>query len=208
MIALIVAGEAVFFLPFVLARVFRPTLLDVFGLTNVELGAAFFFYGVVAMLAYFPGGPLADRFAPRKLMAFALAATAVGGVAMASIPSLVVLKFLYGFWGVTTILLFWSPLIRATRHWAGGRLPGRAFGFLDGGRGLVAASVGSIAVAVFGALLPVDVESAAPEELRNGVPTGHSHFYRNHLRRIFSRLAGTGRGDASGGGFASGRGFA
>ena len=31
--SLIVAGEAVFVLPFVVARVFRPTLLDVFGVT-------------------------------------------------------------------------------------------------------------------------------------------------------------------------------
>jgi hypothetical protein len=60
MLALVVAGEAVFFLPFVLPRIFRPTLLEVFALTNLELGIAFSVYGVVAMLAYFPGGPLAD----------------------------------------------------------------------------------------------------------------------------------------------------
>ncbi|GAG23162.1 unnamed protein product, partial [marine sediment metagenome] len=94
------AGEAVFFLPFVLPRVFRPTLLDVFHLTNFELGIAFSVYGVVAMLAYFPGGPLADRFSARKLMAFALLATSIGGLVMASIPSLAALKVLYGFWGV------------------------------------------------------------------------------------------------------------
>ena len=64
--ALIAAGEAVFLLPFVLARVFRPTFLDVFGITNLQLGVAFSFYGVVAMLAYFAGGPLADRFSARR----------------------------------------------------------------------------------------------------------------------------------------------
>ena len=41
LLALIAAGETIFFLPFVLARVFRPTLLEVFGLTNLELGTAF-----------------------------------------------------------------------------------------------------------------------------------------------------------------------
>ena len=68
LLALIAAGEAVFFLPFVLARVFRPTLLDVFGITNLELGTAFSLYGVVAMVAYFAGGPLADRFSARTWM--------------------------------------------------------------------------------------------------------------------------------------------
>jgi hypothetical protein len=38
---LIAAGEAVFLLPFVLDRVFRPTFLDVFGVTNLQLGTAF-----------------------------------------------------------------------------------------------------------------------------------------------------------------------
>jgi len=166
-LALIVAGEAVFFLPFVLPRVFRPTLLDVFHLTNLELGIAFSVYGVVAMLAYFPGGPLADRFSARKLMAFALLATSIGGLVMASIPKLAELKVLYGFWGVTTILLFWAPLIRATRAWGGAKLPGRAFGILDGGRGLVAASIGSGAVALFSFFMPDEVQSATPDQRAN-----------------------------------------
>ncbi|QDT04096.1 Inner membrane protein YqcE [Rubripirellula lacrimiformis] len=163
-LALVVAGEAVFFLPFVLPRVFRPTLLDVFGLTNLELGIAFSVYGVVAMLAYFPGGPLADRYPARKLMAFALLATSMGGLVMTSIPSLAALNGLYGFWGVTTILLFWAPLIRATRAWGGAKLPGRAFGILDGGRGLVAAAIGSGAVALFAFFMPDEVQSASPEQ--------------------------------------------
>lgn len=168
-LALIVAGEAVFFLPFVLPRIFRPTLLDVFGLTNLELGIAFSVYGIVAMLAYFPGGPLADRFSARNLMAFALVATSIGGLMMASIPSLRALKVLYGLWGVTTILLFWAPLIRATRAWGGAKLPGRAFGFLDGGRGLVSAAIGSGAVALFAFFMPDEVRSATPEQRANAL---------------------------------------
>ena len=165
--ALIVAGEAVFFLPFVLPRIFRPTLLDVFHLSNLELGIAFSVYGVVAMLAYFPGGPLADRFSARKLMAFALFATSIGGLVMASIPSLAVLKILYGFWGVTTILLFWAPLIRATRKWGGTTRPGSAFGVLDGGRGLVSAAIGSGAVTLFAFFMPEDVQTATPDQRAN-----------------------------------------
>ena len=167
MLALIVAGEAVFFLPFVLPRIFRPTLLDVFHLTNFQLGIAFSVYGVVAMLAYFPGGPLADRYSARKLMALALLATSVGGLALATIPSLAALKLLYGFWGVTTILLFWAPLIRATRDWGGSKLPGRAFGILDGGRGLVAAAIGSGAVALFSFFMPDEIQNATPDQRAN-----------------------------------------
>ena len=62
LILLILAGEAAFFLPFVIQRVFRPTFLDVFGLTNYQLGICFSVYGLVALFSYFFGGTLADRF--------------------------------------------------------------------------------------------------------------------------------------------------
>ncbi|MCF7761976.1 MAG: MFS transporter [Cephaloticoccus sp.] len=160
MLALVVAGESIFFLPFVLARIFRPTLLEVFHLTNLELGMAFSFYGVVAMVAYFFGGPLADRFAPRGLLAVALVTTAAGGLLLLVIPSPFQLQLLFAYWGFTTIALFWSALIRATREWGGESLQGAAFGLLDGGRGLLTAVMGSVLVAIYAGLLPNDVVSA------------------------------------------------
>ena len=169
MFALILAGEAIFFLPFVLPRIFRPTLLDVFDLTNLQLGIVFSVYGVVAMLAYLPGGPLADLFSGRRLMTLALVATSVGGIIMSTIPSLEVLKWLYGFWGITTILLFWAPLIRTTRAWGGEKLPGRAFGILDGGRGLAAASIGTAAVVLFSVLIPDQPDEMTPDERANAL---------------------------------------
>jgi MFS family permease len=163
-VALIAAGEAVFLLPFVLARVFRPTFLAVFGITNLQLGTAFSLYGVVAMVAYFAGGPLADRFSARRLMTAALVATGLGGGILAQIPSTRVMNLLWAFWGLTTILLFWAAMIRATREWGGVSAQGRAYGLLDGGRGLLAALIASFSVFVFAALLPSDVASATPDQ--------------------------------------------
>jgi len=160
MTTLIIAGETVFLLPFVVPRIFRPTLLDVFDLNNLQLGIAFSIYGIVAMLAYFAGGPLSDRFSARRLMAIALFTTSLGGILLANTPPLNVLMWLYGFWGLTTILLFWAALIRATREWGGQNSQGRAYGVLDGGRGLVAALLASISVAIFAALLPSDPADA------------------------------------------------
>ena len=50
---------------------------------------------------------------------------------------------------MTTILIFWAPLIRATREWAGKDEQGRAFGILDSGRGLASAVIASIAAISF-----------------------------------------------------------
>ncbi|MFA9410306.1 MAG: MFS transporter, partial [Deltaproteobacteria bacterium] len=83
---LIVAGEAVFGLPFHVTRFFRPTVLEVFEFTNTELGAVQAAYGVVAMLAYFPGGLLADRFSARRLLTGSLLCTSLGGFYFASVP--------------------------------------------------------------------------------------------------------------------------
>jgi nitrate/nitrite transporter NarK len=162
--ALIAAGEAVFFLPFVVARIFRPTLLDVFGLTNFELGLAFSVYGLVAMAAYFAGGFLADRYPANRLMAVALGATGLGGLVMVQVPGLGTLKILFGYWGLTTIFLFWAALIRATRMWGGANRQGSAYGLLDGGRGLFAALMASVSVAIFAGMLPGDAATATLAE--------------------------------------------
>ena len=149
MILLILSGEAIFILPFVLPRVFRPTVLDVLELDNVELGLCFSVYGLVAMVSYVFGGPLADKYQPRKLIAVALWMTALGGFLFAQYPALWVLQVLYGWWGFTTIFLFWAPMIKATRIWGGANSQGRAFGFLDGGRGLTGALFSLLGVLVF-----------------------------------------------------------
>ena len=148
-IILILAGEGIFFLPFVLARIFRPTLLHVFDITNLELGTAFSAYGIVAMVSYFFGGPLADRFQSRDLMSLALALTAIGGIYMYYIPTYDELIWLYAFYGFTTIFLFWAAMIKATRLWAGDDFQGRGFGLLEGGRGAAAALIGTIGLYVF-----------------------------------------------------------
>ena len=115
-------------LPFVLARVFRPTLLEVLGLSNLQLGAAYSAYGLVAVGAYFLGGPIADRFGPRRLIVIALLATAAGGLVYTQRPSAAWLVALYAWWGLTTILLFWAAMLRATREWGGTGAQGREQG--------------------------------------------------------------------------------
>lgn len=166
LILLILAGESVFILPFVLQRVFRPTVLKVFELDNVSLGLCFSVYGFVALISYLLGGPLADKYQPRKLIAIALWMTALGGLVFATFPDYLMLQILYGFWGFTTIFLFWSPMIKATRVWGGQNSQGKAFGFLDGGRGLVGALFGTLGVLVFAHFMSADLEVASLQESR------------------------------------------
>ncbi|MCB1848901.1 MAG: MFS transporter, partial [Halieaceae bacterium] len=121
-------------------------MLEVFGLSNTQLGDIFAVYGVVALLAYFPGGAIADRYSARALMTLSLVATALGGFYLATLPPPPMLYLLFAYWGLTSILLFWAALIKATRDWGGQHTQGLAFGVLDGGRGLVASVLATLAM--------------------------------------------------------------
>jgi sugar phosphate permease len=164
---LILSGELVFILPYFLSRVFRPTFLDVFNLTNTELGSLFSVYGTVALFSYIFGGSLADRFLPGKLIAISLFLTSLGGLVIATFPSLFIMQIVYGYWGFTSVFLFWSAMIKATRIWGGNKNQGQAFGFLDGGRGLVAGIMGTLAVFIYSFFIEADVTFSSLEERQN-----------------------------------------
>ncbi|WP_282042795.1 MFS transporter [Winogradskyella flava] len=163
-ILLILAAEAVFILPFVLQRIFRPTFLETFDINNEQIGYCFSVYGIIALFSYLFGGPLADKFHPKNLMSVALLLTAIGGIYLSTFPSLENLRWLYGYWGFTTIFLFWAAMIKATRIWGGKNKQGIAFGFLDGGRGLVAAAFGSVGVVIFSLFIDVDISETSLAE--------------------------------------------
>lgn len=150
MFALIIAGEAIFLLPFILIRVFKPIIREAFLVSDFEIGKAQAVYGITAMVSYFFGGFFADKLEARKLIATSLIVTGLGGAWMITIPSFEGLRILYGFWGVSTILLFWAALIKATREWGTAHNQGLSFGLLDGGRGAFAA-----AIATFGSFIPL-----------------------------------------------------
>lgn len=149
LLVLIIAGESIFFLPFVLARIFRPTMLDYFQISNSELGLWFALYGVVAMASYLAGGPLADRFPARKLMSLGLVLTSLGGFLMAFLPGHGIMRAIYVLWGFTTTCLFWAAMIRSTRLLGEEEFQGRTFGWLEGGRGITAALLGTFAFLLF-----------------------------------------------------------
>ncbi len=145
---LILAGEGIFVLPFHVARFFRPTLLAGLEMSQLQLGVLQSAYGLAALLSYFPGGLIADRFSARTLLSLSLFLTGIGGFYFATLPSFAGLMALHLYWGVTTILLFWAPLIRATRLLGGSESQGASFGILESGRGLLAALLATVGVSL------------------------------------------------------------
>lgn len=146
--SLMLAGESIYLLPY-LRKSFQTSMEEAFQINAVELGVLNAMFGVLALISYFPGGWLADRFSARNLLTFSLLSTGAGAIIMLAQPSYAELLALHAFWGVTSILTFWAALIKATRAWGGAHEQGLSFGLLDGGRGVVAAILVSIAATAF-----------------------------------------------------------
>ncbi|WP_347174619.1 MFS transporter [Polaribacter uvawellassae] len=157
MFALIIAGEAIFLLPFILMRVFKPVIREAFIISDAQIGEAQALYGITAVISYFFGGFIADKWEAKKLLSISLILTAIGGFWMTLIPSIFTLKILYAFWGVSTILFFWASLIKATRQWGNAHNQGLSFGLLDGGRGFFAATIALSGAAILSFFFPTEV---------------------------------------------------
>ena len=111
------------------------------------------------MVCYLPSGWLADKFSPRLLISFSMAATGGLGLWFASVPSKEVLPYIFLGWGLAAGLTFWASLIKGVKMLAGKNEQGRLFGILDGGRGLVEAVLATIAIALFAYAIETNGES-------------------------------------------------
>ncbi|MGI9206040.1 MAG: MFS transporter [Woeseiaceae bacterium] len=143
-----ISGGIIFMLPF-LQEVYYLPLANTMQLSNTEVGAFMSMFGAFAMLSYVPGGMLADRISPRLLCSCSLIATGVGGFYFATFPPYRIGLAIHGFWGLTIGLLFWSAMIRAVRLWSSREEQGRAFGLLEGGRGIGEVVSSTALLAVF-----------------------------------------------------------
>ncbi|MFP3564617.1 MFS transporter [Paraburkholderia sp. SIMBA_030] len=132
-----------------LRQVYQPTMLEVFHITDSQLGYLYSSLGTIFLLSYLPSGWLADRIAPRLLICFSLIATGVLGLWYSTAPSFQVLMAIFGGWGLSTGLTFWAAVIKRVTMIAGTHEQGRFFGLLDGGRGLIEAMLATVAITLF-----------------------------------------------------------
>ncbi|MCH7822555.1 MAG: MFS transporter [Proteobacteria bacterium] len=145
------SGGIIFALPF-LQEIYYIPLAEALELNNTQVGSLMSVFGITAMLSYFPGGWLADRVSPRKLITLSLLSTGVLGFYFSTFPSYQISLAIHAFWGVSITFLFWGAMIRITRNWAPAAEQGRAFGILEAGRGLGEVLPAMATLAVFAVL--------------------------------------------------------
>ncbi|HHV34290.1 MAG TPA: MFS transporter [Syntrophomonadaceae bacterium] len=148
LIILMTGGALIYMLPYLRGYYYIP-LMEALNFNNTQIGNMAGVYGTTCIICYFFGGWLADRVSARKLLTISFVLTGLGGFYLATYPSYNMVLLLHVYWGITTILTFWAAFIKATRQLAAMSEQGKAFGFLEGGRGITYAIIMSIALAVF-----------------------------------------------------------
>lgn len=129
------------------------TFMDVFNLNDSQMANLQTAYGVMALISYLPGGWLADKIAVKKLLLFSIFSTAFSGLFLLTIPSYEVILVIHGFWGVSTILTFWPAFVKTVRSLSNDDEQGKAFGLMEGMRGVFNIGISTAALAIFGLFL-------------------------------------------------------
>lgn len=123
--------------------------LEVYNLTNTQMGVFGSIFGVFGMISYLFGGYLADRFSIRMLLTASLVGTGLGGFLHLLPLSFGALVCLYAFWGFTSLFAFWPACVKAVRVLSSSEDQGKSFGWFEGARGVAAAIMAPLAVIVF-----------------------------------------------------------
>lgn len=143
--------ESMYLLPY-LRWTFYDTMIEGFGFTNTELATLGSVFGLMSLIGYLVGGPICDRFSPRKILIAAFLLTGIGGFWFAMYPPFWACVIIHIIWGIATAVLLWDCMIRLTRSLASSEEQGWFFGLLEGGRGAVDTVTSFVLVGLFAAL--------------------------------------------------------
>ena len=148
-LALVVASAGVIYPIAYIKNNYQETLLEVYNISLQDLNTIFLALGIISVITYFPSGILCDKFSCKWLLVISLTGTAAAGVWFAMVPQFEFIVVIYMLWGIFSILTFWAAHMKLIKLLARPEEQGRFFGILDGGRGLIEAVLGVIAVALF-----------------------------------------------------------
>ncbi|MGF6375825.1 MFS family permease [Clostridiales Family XIII bacterium PM5-7] len=169
LIVITIAGAMIYGLPY-FRSYFYDAYLEAYNLTNTQMGTFGSMFGIFGMISYLFGGAVADMISTRKLMSVSLVLTGLGGLLHLLSPNYIMLLGIYALWGFTSLFAFWPSLLKSLREISNENEQSKAYGFMDGGRGLVYAVDGIAIVSIFAYFSKVSSDLAG----LNGVITYYS----------------------------------
>ena len=147
LIILAVAGSLIYGLPY-FRTYYYDAYLEAYNLTNTQMGSLGAMFGVFGMISYLFGGVVADFISTKKLLSISLILTGVAGFAHLFATNYSMLLVIYLVWGCTALFAFWPALLKGIRSLASPDEQGKAYGFMEAGRGVMNAVHLAIALAI------------------------------------------------------------
>lgn len=148
------AGMTVYLLPY-LRYYYYDAMLSYLNINDMQMGVLGSVYGAFAIVGYCLGGWVADRFQLKYIVPGSLIVTGLLGFLHLTRPAYPVLLVIYGIWGISTILTFWNPLMKALRMMSRPDEQGRGYALFDVGRGVLNFAIGIGCVALFTKLVTI-----------------------------------------------------
>ena len=145
---LALTGATIYYMPY-LRWTYYDTLLEASGLNNTQFGFTMSVYGMTAMIFYPIGGIVADKVKAKYLLFIAMVGVGGLGFWYATFPGYTAQIIIFAGWGILSTLTFWAAMMKATRQLGTSDQQGRLFGLVEGGRGLLTAAIGFIALFAF-----------------------------------------------------------
>ena len=165
LIILAIAGSLIYGLPY-FRTYYYDAYLEAYNLTNTQMGSLGSMFGVFGMVSYLFGGVVADFISPKKLISISLILTGAAGFLHLFATSCTMLLIIYLVWGFTALFAFWPALVKGIRSLAGPDEQGKAYGFMEAGRGVTNAVHLAIALAIITA---VTAQRGSADGLKGGI---------------------------------------
>ena len=147
-VALSLSGASIFFIPY-MRYYFQTPMLEAFQITNEQLGLFYSIYAFGCIFLYIPGGILADRYKPKKILIGSLVCQCALCLILAASLNYKVALGVWFMFAFTTTFVFWTSLIKAVRMIGTSEEQGKIFGLYYAGNGAVNTVIGFITVAAF-----------------------------------------------------------
>lgn len=138
----------IFQLPYIRETFYIP-IQTAMGLTNEQMGSLNAWYAIVATPAYFLGGIVADKFSPKLMLTFSFISTGLLGLWFSMFPGYDASRIIFALMGFTTVMTYWSSVIKAVRLLGDSEEQGRLFGLQEGLRGFLNAGLVFVMSAVY-----------------------------------------------------------
>lgn len=146
-----IAGMSVYLLPY-FRYYYYDAYVAYFNINDLQMGMLGSIYGVLAIVGYCLGGWVADRVSLKLAISGSLIATGIGAIILLFKPPFPIHVAIYALWGVTSILTFWNPCMKAIRALCKPEEQGRGFALFDMVRGILNFLTGLAVLAAYTAV--------------------------------------------------------